>query len=255
MNDTKPENVAYIICASCKENKQQDKIVKGRIICCDCNNAKRRQKYKEDEQHRKNLIKKAGDFKHNKVVENQKKKEEEQEKIGIENKQCKYCNIIKHEDMFRHNRLKCRDCERDDPTEKFKRYIRTRIYNCLRNKNKTKHSVEYLGCSSLDYFKWIFNYDNNCSLENHGKHWHIDHVIPISKFDLNNHEEQLLAFNWRNTMPLSSKENLAKNNKLIISQIENHYKKLVEYHLENNLDLPQVYIDLFAKHLVVREVP
>jgi hypothetical protein len=51
-------------------------------------------------------------------------------------------------------------------------------------------------------------------LENHGKEWHIDHVIPISKFDLNNQEEQILAFNWRNTMPLSCKENLSKNNKI-----------------------------------------
>jgi len=65
-----------------------------------------------------------------------------------------------------------------------------------------------------------------------------------------NEEQQLIAFNWRNTMPLSCQENLKKNNKIIKLQIEQHYKKLVEYHLENKLDLPQVYIDLFAKHLV-----
>ena len=87
-------------------------------------------------------------------------------------------------------------------------------------------------------------------MENHGKEWHIDHVIPISKFDLNNQDEQLLAFNWRNTMPLSCKENLSKNNKIIKEQIENHFKVLIKYHLENKLDLPQVFIDLFAKHLV-----
>ena len=86
-------------------------------------------------------------------------------------------------------------------------------------------------------------------MENHGKEWHIDHVIPISKFDLSNESQQLLAFNWRNTMPLSCKENLSKNNKIITAQIENHYKKLVDYHIENKLDLPQVFINLFAKHL------
>jgi hypothetical protein len=107
-----------------------------------------------------------------------------------------------------------------------------------------------LGCSSDEYFKWIFSYNNICKLENHGKIWHIDHVIPISKFDLNNQEEQLIAFNWRNTMPLSSKDNLIKNNKIIKEQVEEHYKKIIEYHLENKLDLPQVFIDLFAKHLV-----
>jgi hypothetical protein len=60
----------------------------------------------------------------------------------------------------------------------------------------------------------------------------------------------MLAFNWRNTMPLSSKENLAKNNKIIIEQIENHIDKLKIYHNKKNIILPQIYIDLFAKYLV-----
>jgi len=250
MATTKPENVTHKTCSKCNEEKTIDNFYNRGLICCNCNNSRRREKYKNDDEYRKKLIKKATDFKHEKVIEKQKIAEEEQTKIGLENKQCKYCNEVKHKDRFRFNRLKCRDCERDDPTEKFKRYIRTRIYNCLRNKNKTKHSVEYLGCSSDEYFKWIFSYNNNCNLENHGKEWHIDHVIPISRFDLTDKSEQLLAFNWRNTMPLSSKENLSKNNKIIKEQIENHYKKIVEYHLENKLDLPQVYTNLFAKHLV-----
>ena len=51
-------------------------------------------------------------------------------------------------------------------------------------------------------------------------------------------------------MPLSATDNLKKGMKIIKPQVEEHYKKLVEYHLENKLDLPQVFIDLFAKHLV-----
>ncbi len=250
MSSTKPENVAYKQCSKCDEIKEMDKFYSHGATCRNCNNLKRREKYNNDGEHRKKLINSASKFKHDKVLEKQKIQQEKSNEIGLENKQCKYCNEIKHKDRFRHNRLKCRDCERDEPTEKFKRYIRTRIYNCLRNKNKTKHSVEYLGCSSDEYFKWILNYDNKCCLENHGKEWHIDHVIPISKFDLDDEEQQLLAFNWRNTMPLSSEENLKKNNKIITSQVEEHYNILVEYHAEKKLDLPQVYIDLFAKHLV-----
>ena len=252
---TKPENVAYMTCSKCLVEKQAEYFYKRGKICCNCNNEKRRQKYKNDEEYRKKLIKIATDFKHEKLIVRQQIREEEQNKIGIDNKKCKYCDEIKNKDRFRHNRLKCKDCERDEPTEKFKRYIRTRIYNCLRYKTKTKHSVEYLGCCSDEYFKWIFNYNNIYNLDNHGAEWHIDHVIPLSKFDLNIPEQQLIAFNWRNTMPLSCSENLSKNNKILQLQVEEHFKKLVEYHLENKLDLPQVYIDLFAKHLVVREVP
>jgi hypothetical protein len=247
---TKPENVTYETCSKCEIVKTLDQFYKKGKVCCDCNNLKRRLKYKNDEEHRKKLIKKATDFKHQKVIINQKIREEEQNKIGIENKKCKYCNEIKHKDRFRHNRLKCKDCERDEPSEKFKRYVRTRIYNCLRYKNKIKHSIEYLGCSSDEYFKWIFNYNNSYKLDNHGKEWHIDHVIPLSKFDLNNEDEQLVAFNWRNTMPLSCNENLSKNNRILKEQIELHYKKITEYHTKNNIELPQVFINLFAKHLV-----
>ena len=246
---TKPENVTHRECSTCNERKEQDKFYTRGTICRDCNNSKRRERYNEDEEHRKKLIKQASDFKHTKVINNQKLQAEEQLRIGLENKQCNYCNEIKHKDRFRFNRLKCRDCERDEPIDKFKRYIRSRIHSSLRGK-KSKHTIEYLGCSTDDYFKWIFDYNVNYNLSNHGKNWHIDHVIPLSKFDLNIEEEQLLAFNWRNTMPLSCKENLSKNNKILPLQVRQHLQQLVEYHTQNELDLPQEYIDLFAKHLV-----
>ena len=262
MADTKPENVKC--CSKCNINKDISDFREKRFFFKSCDNEnkrlkyndnkelrdkineKRKEKYKTDEEHRKKLIKQAGDFKHIKVIEKQKLKEEENQKIGLENKQCKYCNEIKLKTMFRHNRLKCRDCERDEPLEKFKRKIRCRIYLSLKKKNK--HTIEYLGCSTDEYLKWMLHNNNGYNLDNQGIIWHIDHVIPLSHFDLENEDEQMIAFNWRNTMPLSAKENLTKNNKIIKSQIEQHYKNLVEYSIENKLDLPQVFIDLFATH-------
>jgi hypothetical protein len=228
-------------CNFCEETKLISLFVKNRKVCIDCNNAKRRSKYENDENFRSATIQKVTEFKQKKILEKNKKKEEE---LGIDNKQCNFCKSIKHKSSFRKNRLKCKDCERDEPHEKLKRVIRSRIIVALNNKKK--HTVEYLGCTIPEYLKWLLNNDNNYTLENRGCEWHIDHVIPVSHFNLENQEEQLVAFNWRNTMPLSCQENLKKNNKIIKSQIEQHYKKLVEYHIENNLDLPQVYIDLFA---------
>ena len=232
------------ICSNCDDEKNISEFHKGRTICCDCINNKRRIKYQTDEEHRKKLIKLAGEFKHNKVIERQKLKELE---IGIDNKKCSNCNNIKPQNCFRHNRLKCRDCERDEPLDKFKRVIRSRIISALSCKNK--HTIEYLGCNPTDYLNWILNNDKGYTLENRGSEWHIDHVIPLSHFDLENEEQQQIAFNWRNTMALSAKENLSKNNKIIKEQIEQHYKKLVDYHIENNLELPIEFNNLFAKHL------
>jgi len=246
MDNTKLETVASKLCKICIFYKDLEMFYKKTSTCKDCYNSKRREKYNNNEEHRKKLIEMASLFKHNKVISRQKIKQEEQEKIGVENKICKYCEEIKPKTRFRHNRLKCKDCERDDPNEKFKRYVRTRIYNCLRNKNKTKHSIEYLGCTSQEYFSWMLTYDPIYNLDNYGSEWHIDHVIPLSTFNLNNVEEQLIAFNWRNTMPLSAKNNMSKNNRINKMQVNTHFIKLLQYHNENNIELPQKFIDLFA---------
>jgi hypothetical protein len=113
-------------------------------------------------------------------------------------------------------------------------------------KSKNKNTIEYLDCSIPNYIKWLLNNESRYTLENRGSEWHIDHVIPLSHFDLTDEEQQLIAFNWRNTMPLSCVENLKKNNKIIQTQIEQHYEKLIDYHKENNIILPQEFIDLFA---------
>lgn len=232
-------------CNVCSEFKLISLFIKNRKICGECNNNKRRTKYEDDETHRIILIQKATDFKQKRALERNKQKEEE---IGIDNKKCSCCNNIKHQTCFRYNRLKCRDCERDEPVEKLKRNIRSRIISALLQKNK--RTIEYLGCNTTEYLDWLLKNDFGYTLKNRGKEWHIDHIIPLSHFNLKNEEQQLIAFNWRNTMALSAKENLSKNNKIINSQIEQHYKKLLEYHKEKQLDLPQVYIDLFAKYLV-----
>jgi hypothetical protein len=232
-------------CNICDEQKPTSSFIKNRQICKICNNNKRRIIYKNDDGHRQKLIKMASDFKSKRLLEKKIKKKEE---IGMNNKKCSCCDSIKPKLSFRHNRLKCKDCERDEPNDKIKRVIRSRIISALYNK-KNKHTIEYLGMDMPEYSKWLLHNNLGYTLENRGKQWHIDHVIPLSRFNLGNEEQQLIAFNWRNTMPLSCNENLKKGNKISKPQIEQHLEHLKKYHVENELDLPQVFIDLFAKHL------
>jgi hypothetical protein len=243
-NSIKINNDTEQACNVCSNSKLLSFFIKNRKICIDCNNNKRQIKYQTDEEQRIKLIKKATEYKKKRIIEKNKQKEYE---IGVGNKKCRCCDNIKHKNNFRDNRLKCKDCEREEPIDKLKRVIRSRIVSALNNKNK--HTIEYLGCNIPEYLNWLLENNNDYTLENRGNEWHIDHVIPLSHFNLEIEDQQLVAFNWRNTMPLSVKENLSKNNKIIKIQIEQHYKKLMDYHIENNLDLPQVYIDLFTKHL------
>jgi len=233
-------------CTICCTSKSLPDFIKRRTVCKECNNSKRKERYKTNEEHRKKVIKQASDFKHTKVIE---RREIKLKEIGEGNKKCSVCSTIKPKDKFRYNRLICKDCERDDPITKFKRCVRARIWYALSCK-KEMHTVKYLGCTSSEYLQWILKYNENYNLENRGKVWHIDHVIPLSKFDLEDKEQQLIAFNWRNTMPLSAKENLSKNAKILKPQVEQHLKYLKDYHKERNLEIPQKFIDLFAKHLV-----
>ena len=241
------------LCVGCNETKNATLFInRGSKLCKDCNNIRRRKEYQEKEEVRKRKIEDAVKYKKKKkairdeikLVENTQLEQE----IGQDNTICKYCKEVKAKSRFRHNRLKCIDCERDDPEDKFKRYARTRIYNCLK-RNKNKHANEYLGCKPPEYLKWILYNTSDFTLESYGKVWHIDHVIPLSKFDFTNEEDRSIAFNWRNTMPLLAKENLSKNNKIVKPQIEQHLKTLQAYHIENKIELPHIYIELFAKHL------
>jgi len=258
MSDTKPENVKLKICNSCLVEKVETvfniKREYRQGFCKDCFNNKRRDKYKADESYRQKCIENAISFKKEKKAIRDEEKKVKQELIGIGNMECRYCFEIKPKERFRWNRKKCRDCERDDPKEKFKRYVRTRIYNCLKV-HKAKSSIEYLGTSTNDYLDWIMNYNSHYNIDNYGAVWHIDHVIPISHFDLSNENEQLLAFNWRNTMPLSATENLKKNNRIDNEQLTKHFKKLEEYHTNKNIIMPEIFKSLYATHLVVLETP
>uniref|UniRef100_A0A6C0KKQ8 Uncharacterized protein n=1 Tax=viral metagenome TaxID=1070528 RepID=A0A6C0KKQ8_9ZZZZ len=233
-------------CTECNENKPMGDFIRTRTICKACNNKNRRNRYQTNEEHRLKAIKAASEFKHAKVIE---RREIKLQTIGENNKKCSCCSEIKSMDNFRHNRLKCKICERDEPLDKFKRNVRSRIYIALKA-CKEHHTIKYLGCSSTEYLEWLLHNDKNYTLDNQGKVWHIDHVIPLSTFDLEDKQQQFIAFNWRNTMPLAARDNLSKNRKIIIPQIEQHYQHLLIYHKEKNIEMPQEFIDLFAKHLV-----
>lgn len=95
--------------------------------------------------------------------------------------------------------------------------LRDNIQTLLRYhiKNKTQSVIKYIGCTLQEYndhiesqFKPEMNWDN------YGVYWEIDHIVPISSFDLSIPEEANKAFHFTNTQPLTITENRKKSNKI-----------------------------------------
>ena len=109
--------------------------------------------------------------------------------------------------QFKKNYQKIR--RNSDPIFKLICNVRNRISTILQN--KSKHTIEYLGCSIEFLFNHIEKQFTNCmSWNNYGK-WHIDHIVPLM---YNNPTDiQIIdRLHWTNIQPLWKEDNIKKSN-------------------------------------------
>jgi 5-methylcytosine-specific restriction endonuclease McrA len=103
-----------------------------------------------------------------------------------------------------------------DPIFKLKKTIRMRLriaLKMLKNK-KLAGFYDYIGCKPEELKKHLESkFYGNMNWSNHGSYWHIDHIIPISKFDLSTLDGQLKANHFSNLQPLTALDNLMKGTK------------------------------------------
>jgi len=106
-----------------------------------------------------------------------------------------------------------------------------RISGSLKSNNnkKTNKTIQYIGCEISFLKDWIqYQFQENMSWDNYGK-WHLDHVKPCASYNLNNNNDVLQCFNWKNYQPLWSKDNLIKSNKINEHLINEHKNKVIKY--------------------------
>lgn len=95
---------------------------------------------------------------------------------------------------------------------KIRHYLRNRLNCALNNKQKAGSAVTDLGCSISELKLYLESkFKPGMSWENHGQ-WHIDHKMPLSKFDLSNKIEFLKATHFSNLQPLWADDNYRKGN-------------------------------------------
>lgn len=96
-------------------------------------------------------------------------------------------------------------------------YLRTRIYQALQ-RNRSGSAIKDLGCTLPELKLYLESkWKPGMTWENHSpKGWHIDHIIPLSSFDLTSREQFLKACHYSNLQPLWADDNLSKGSKNIL---------------------------------------
>ena len=101
--------------------------------------------------------------------------------------------------------------------ERLRSRIRSSVKNFVKNGQKAGSAVTDLGCTIEDLKLHLESlFQEGMSWENWSMYgWHIDHIIPLASFNLENREDLLKACHYTNLQPLWAKDNLSKGKKEI----------------------------------------
>jgi hypothetical protein len=127
-----------------------------------------------------------------------------------------------------------------DPNFKKACDLRSKLTNLVSNLNDTNR-FNFMGCSNAFLKKWLeFQFNDKMTFANYGTYWHVDHVIPCSKFNFENEEDIKYCFQWSNIQPLEGIENQKKTNKIDVDMIINHEAK-IEFFIGNLVEPTDKY--------------
>lgn len=103
-----------------------------------------------------------------------------------------------------------------DTEWKIKKNLRIRLSKGLKLDLKETSAVDSLGCSILELKeKLIPFFKDDMAFDNYGKVWDLDHIIPMSFFDLKKKHQQEICCHYSNLQPLFKKDNVSKKNKIL----------------------------------------
>lgn len=92
--------------------------------------------------------------------------------------------------------------------------LRRRLTSAIKRNQRTGSAVRDLGCSIEEFKVYLsLSFQPGMSWKNYGK-WHIDHKMPLSKFDLTKRKELLKACHYTNLQPLWAIDNLKKGDRI-----------------------------------------
>ncbi len=105
-----------------------------------------------------------------------------------------------------------------DPIAKLSNNLRRRIRHVLKGNFKSGSAINDLGCT-VEFLRQHLEsqFQPGMTWENYGmgiNKWTIDHIIPLSKVNLSNHDEFLKVNHYTNLQPMWYLDNIRKSNNL-----------------------------------------
>lgn len=90
--------------------------------------------------------------------------------------------------------------------------VRSRLNHVFRGKIKPDSVIRSLGCTIKQLKTYLeAQFQPGMTWDNYGRHgWHIDHIMPLSSFDLTDPGQFREACHYTNLQPLWAKDNLQK---------------------------------------------
>jgi len=223
------------VCTICKDFKSYEDYHKHtqskdglKTACKICRNRENREKYPKTkeraalhaktyaEKHPEKIKEKFSNYYYNNHKEQKKRVREYYSKPEVKERVKVYRESRK--DIIREQRKIYR--KNQSPESMLRDRLRKRFQKVIKRLKKGVehcHYLDLLGCSIPElklHLESLFtegmNWDNHGFYENR---WNIDHIIPLSKFNLFDLEEQKKAFHYTNLQPLWAVDNFKKGNR------------------------------------------
>jgi len=130
--------------------------------------------------------------------------------------QLRYYNLNKNK-IIKRQLIKEKERYHSDSNFKIIHVLRRRVRLAIKNGYKNTTTLKLLGVPNVE-FLWKHlesTFKPGMTKENHGKVWHMDHILPCVSFNLNDPNEQKKCFHYTNLQALFVHENLSKGSKII----------------------------------------
>jgi hypothetical protein len=122
-------------------------------------------------------------------------------------------NYFKPSDSLTQNELKKVQYHKEmlAPSRRLRKRVMCRIWSAMKGQSVNRiGSFSLVGCPVGFLRSYIEGkFEKGMTWENYGE-WHVDHIRPCASFDLNDKEQVLQCFNWRNLQPMWASENISK---------------------------------------------